>query len=227
MENKNLIIVLVAVVAILAVAVGLFATGMLNGGNSAPTTTTDFKTDFMEGTFVGNVTLQDDSQAFMHSYKDKKNHIEYNISTVDDSDALMDIYYVQGVMNPEHRTINGNDWNIYFAEAVQGNDTQNANGAMRIIICQSQGEKQGYLIYMIIDAKSKVNATLNTYGESYTGFVEPLLKSITLKESKNVPKIYEEFGLTKDQFNQQMDLVKQYKAGNTSVLQQQQEAAAE
>ena len=72
---------------------------------------------------------------------------------------------------------------------------------------------------MIIDSKSKVNATLNTYGESYTDFVEPLLKSITLKKSKNVPKIYEEFGLTEDQFDQQMDLIKQYKAGNASALQ--------
>ena len=115
MENKNIIIVLVAVVAVLAIAVGLFATGMLNGDNSAPTTTTDFKTDFMEGTFVGNVTLKDDNLTFMRSYMDNDNHIEYNISTVDDSDALMDIYYIQGVMNPEHRTINGNDWNIYFA----------------------------------------------------------------------------------------------------------------
>jgi hypothetical protein len=89
---------------------------------------------------------------------------------------------------------------------------------MNIIICQSQGEKQGYLIYMIIDAKSKVNATLNTYGESYTDFVEPLLQSITLKESKHVPKINEEFGLTEDQFDQQMDLIKEVKKGNTSAL---------
>ena len=51
MENKYLVIVLVAIAAIIVVAVGLFATGMLNGDSSAPTTTTDFKTDFMEGTF--------------------------------------------------------------------------------------------------------------------------------------------------------------------------------
>ena len=181
----------------------------------------------MEGTFAGNVSLENNSEKVMYSYEDKENKITYNISTVDDSDALMNIYYLQGVKNPEKRSFNGNDWNIYFTQAVQGNDSNSSDKPMNIIICQSQGEKQGYLIYMIIDAKSKVNATLNTYGESYTGFVEPLLKSITLKESKNVPKIYDEFGLTKDQFNQQMDLVKQYKAGNTSVLQQQQEAAAE
>ena len=164
--------------------------------------------------------LVDDKEKFMHSYKDKKNKITYNISTVDDSEAMMDIYYLQGVMNPEKRTFNGNEWNIYFTQAVEGNDSNSDDDPMNIIICQSQQKKQGYLIYMIIDADSKVNATLNTYGESYTDFVEPLLNSITLKESKNVPKIYEEFGLTKDQFNEQMDLIQEVKAGNQSAIQQ-------
>lgn len=226
METKNIIIIAVVVVIIAILGV-IFATGMLNGNEKTAGVTTPFKTEFMEGTFAGNVSLVNDSEEFMHSYEDKENKITYNISTVDDSDALMDIYYVQGVMNPEKRSFNGNDWNIYFTQAVQGNDSNSSDKPMNIIICQSQGEKQGYLIYMIIDAKSKVNATLNTYGESYTDFVEPLLNSITLKESKNVPKIYEEFGLTEDQFAEQMDLIKQYKAGNTSALQQEQEAVVE
>lgn len=217
MENKNIIIVAVVIVVIVAILGVIFATGMLNG-EVKNVKTTDFKTDFMEGKFVGNVKLVDGKEKFMHSYRDKENKITYNISTVDDSDALMDIYYLQGVMNPEKRNFNGNDWNIYFSQAVPGNDT-NSNDTMNIVICQSQGEKQGYLIYMIIDSDSKVNATLNTYGQSYTDFVEPLLKSITLKESKNVPKINEEFGLTEDQFAEQMELVQQVKAGNTSALQ--------
>lgn len=219
METKNIIIIAVVVVIVAVLGV-IFATGMLNGDNNTGSAqTTPFETEFMEGVFTGKVKLVDDKEKFMHSYKDKKNKITYNISTVDDSDALMDIYYLQGVMNPEKRTINGNDWNIYFTQAVEGDDADSDKDPMNIIICQSQGKKQGYLIYMIIDAKSKVNATLNTYGESYTDFVEPLLKSITLKESKNVPKIYEEFGLTKDQFNQQMDLIKEVKKGNSTAIQ--------
>jgi hypothetical protein len=218
MENKNIIIIAVVVVIVAALAV-VFATGMLNNGNNAKNVeTTPFETEFMQGSFVGKVKLVDGKEKFMHSYKDKENKITYNISTVDDSDALMDIYYLQGVMNPEKRTINGNEWNIYFTQAVEGNDSNSDAKPMNIVICQSQGEKQGYLIYMIIDAKSKVNATLNTYGESYTDFVEPLLQSITLKESKHVPKINEEFGLTEDQFDQQMDLIKEVKKGNTSAL---------
>ena len=218
METKNIIIIAVVVIIIAVIGV-VFATGMLNNDNKN-TETTPFKTDFMDGSFIGKVELVNDSEKYMHSYRDDTNKITYNISTVDDSKALMDIYYLQGVMNPEQRTFNGQEWNIYFTEAVPDNSTNKTNETMNIIICQAQGEKQGYLIYIIIDGDSKVNATLNTYGESYTDFVEPLLKSITLKKSDDVPKIYDEFGLTKDEFDQQMELIDQIKAGNSSALQQ-------
>ena len=219
MESKNIIIIAVVVIIVAILGV-IFATGMLNGDDNKNTETTPFKTEFMEGSFVGKVKLVNDDEKFMHSYKDKKHKITYNISTVDDSDALMEIYEIQGVTNPEERSFNGNDWNIFFTQAVPGNDTDSAkdDDTMNIIIAQSQGKKQGYLIYMIVDGKSDVNSTMNTFGESYTDYMQPLLESITLKESKNVPKIYEEFGLTEDQFNQQMDLIHEYKAGNLSAL---------
>lgn len=212
-----MIIILVAVVAIIAIVGVIFATGMFNGNDNKQTT--EFKTEFMEGSFMGNVSLENDSQKFMHSYEDKQHHITYNISTVDNSSALMEIYELQGVANPEERSFNGNDWNIYFTQAVPGNDTNNtnSNNTMSIVICESQGEKQGYLIYAIFDAKSDVNAT-NAFGQGYADYIEPMLKTITLKESKNVPKINEEFGLSEDEFAQQMELIHQYKAGNTSAL---------
>jgi hypothetical protein len=43
-------------------------------------------------------------------------------------------------------------------------------------------------------------------------------ESITLKESSNVPKISEEYGMTEDQFAEQLDLLRQYKAGNFQAL---------
>ena len=214
MENKNLIIIAVVIVAIAVIVGAIFTTGVLN--KTEERTTTSFSNAFMEGAFTGNVKLANNSSDFMQSYQDEEHAITYNISTVDNSTALMDIYYVQGVMNPEHRSFNGNDWNIYFTQAVQGNDT---NNTMNIIICQSQGEKQGYLIYMIIDSKTDLKVSGNAFGEPYKSYVEPLLESLTLKESSNVPSINEEFGLSESEFAQQMDLIKQYKAGNTSALQ--------
>lgn len=214
MENKNIIIIAVAVIAIIAVVGVIFTTGIFNQTTGV---TTPFETEFMEGSFVGDVKLVNDDEKFMHSYEDKEHKVTYNISTVDNSSALMEIYELQGVSNPEERSFNGNDWNIYFTQAVSDNASDD-DEPMTIIMCESQGEKQGYLVYMIIDADSDINVTLNTFGQSYTDYLEPLLKSITLKESKNVPAINEEFGLTEDEFAQQMELVHQYKAGNTSAL---------
>lgn len=218
MENKNMIIIAVAIIAVIAVAAVILTTGFFGNNNEIIRESSSFNNSFMEGAFTGkDVKLVNNTTEYMQSYKDANHNITYNISTVDNSTALMDIYYVQGVMNPEHRSFNGNDWNIYFSQAYEGNNT---NDTISIVICQSQGAKQGYLIYMIVGSKSDVNTTsLNVYGDVYTQYVEPLLKSVTLKESKNVPSINEEFGLTSDEFAQQMDLVKQYKAGNTSALQ--------
>ena len=214
MENKNLIIIAVAIVLIVVVVGVILTTGVLNKADDR--TTTSFSNSFMEGAFTGDVKLVKNASDYMQSYEDSQHSITYNISTVDNSTALMDIYYVQGVTNPEHRSFNGNDWNIYFSQAIQGNDT---NNKVNIIICQSQGEKQGYLIYMIIDSKTDLNVSSNVFGEPYKSYVEPLLKSITLKESSNVPAINHQFGLSESDFAKQMDLVHQYKSGNTSVLQ--------
>ena len=219
MENKNIMIILAAIIAIIAIAGAVFVSGIFNGNDVS--VTSPLETEFMDGKFVGNVTLVDDKEKFMHSYKDKEHNIVYNISTVDNSSALMEIYRAQGLSNPEERSFNGNDWNIYFTQAVPNvsNNSKEANNTtMNLIICESQGEKQGYLIYMIIDGKSDVNASGKAYSEAYEDYIVPLLESITLKESKNVPKIHDEFGLTEDQFAQQIDLVRQINAGNFSAL---------
>ena len=200
--------------AIAVIVGGIFATGVLN--KTGDKSTTFFSNAFMEGNFTGNVKLANNSSDFMQSYQDEEHAITYNISTVDNSTALMDIYYVQGIANPEHRSFNGNDWNIYFTQGIEGNDTSKV---LNIIICQCQGEKQGYLVYMIIDSTTDLKVSGNAFGEPYKSYVEPLLKSITLKESSNVPAINDEFGLSESEFAQQMDLIKQYKAGNTSALQ--------
>lgn len=203
---------LIAVMLLVVIGIALTCTMV------ASVETTPFKTDFMEGSFVGKVSLENDSEYYMSSYYDKQHDITYNISTVDDSVSLMEIYELQGVTNPDKRTFNGNDWNIYFTQAVPGNDTSNTEETMNIIICQSQDEKQGYLIYAIFGADSDVDSTGDSQGKSYTDYVEPLLKSIKLKETKKVPKINDEFGLTEEEFQEQMDMIHDYKNGDTSAL---------
>lgn len=216
MEKKYIIIIAVVVV-IIAVLGFVFATGALN--RTGPQT--PFDTEFMSGTFAGNVEKVDTNESFLASYHDNNNNITYNLTTMDNASALMEIYEFQGVKGPDHRKYNGNDWDIYFGEAmpVVNNTTNNTQGkAMGIIICECQKESEGYVVYSIFDV-NKVNFTLNTFGDSYVKFIEPLLKSVTLKESKNVPKVHEQFGMSQDDFNKQIELIRQVKAGNTSALQ--------
>lgn len=175
--------------------------------------TTKFNSDFMEGTFVGHVDLKNSSESYMQSYEDSKHKITYNISTVDDTVSLMDIYYLQGVMNPTKFKINDNEWNIYFSKAISDEN----NDELTIVICQCQKEKQGYLIYAIFDSDS-YSGSLDTSDKSFVNFIKPLLESIKLKETSKIPKINEEFGLSEKEFQQQMDKVQAYKNGDTSAL---------
>ena len=173
--------------------------------------TTDFTTDFMEGSFVGNIELENDSDNFASSYVDWDNGITYNISTVDDSNALMDMYYLEGVMDPVKKSYNGNDWNIYFTEAVEGDNPDETDEVMEIVICQSQGKNQGYIIYAIVDSDSDIVSSLDIHSEGFKNYVEPLLKTITLKKSNDVPKINEEFGLSEEEFQEKLDEIHELK----------------
>lgn len=220
MEKKNMIIIAaVVILAVVVVAGFIFISGSSDDSSKE---STSFSTPFMTGSFVGNVSLENDSLEYVHSYKDKAHDIEYNITTMDNASALMEIYEFQGIEGPEKRTFNGQEWNIYFGEAVPNNGDNNnstdSKSTMGIIICEVQKENQGYVINIIFGNNSDVNFTKNTYGDSYINYVEPLLKTISLKESKDVPSVAEQFGLSQDEFNQQINLIRQYEAGNTSVL---------
>lgn len=197
------------IIAVILVLMGLCL--MFSVVTSAETT--KFNTDFMEGTFIGKVDLVNDSESYMHSYEDSKNGITYNISTVDDTVSLMEIYELQGASSPTKESINGNDWNVYFTDAI---DNDNGN-KLHIVICQCQKDKEGYLIYAIFDGDSN-NGPLSTSDESYTKYVQPLLKSVKLKESKNIPKLCDEFGLSEKEFKQEMEKVHAYKNGDTSAM---------
>ena len=215
MENKNLIIIGI-VVLIVAVVGAIFATGFLNN-----TQTTAFDTEFMSGAFTGNVAKGETNESFLATYHDDANNITYNLTTMDNSSELMELYKFQGVVGPEKRSFNGQEWNIYFGEAlpVINNTTQaDASKAMGIIICEAHTDHQGYVIYTIFSDLSKVNFTLNTFGDSYVKFIGPLLDSIQLKQSDNIASVSQQFGLSDDEFAQQIELVRQINAGNLSAL---------
>ena len=74
------------------------------------------------------------------------------------------------------------------------------------------------LLSTIIFDSDSYSCSLDTNDKSFVKFIKPLLESIKLKETSKIPKINEEYGLSEDEFAKQMDLIHQYKAGNTSAL---------
>lgn len=208
MDKKYLIIIAIAIVAILVI--GAFAMGVFDHKKTTP-----FSTEFMSGAFAGQVSqLNSTNESFICCFEDSTNNITYNLTTLDNASALMEIYRYQGILGPEHRKINGNEWNIYFSKAIANNN--GSNNTVGIVICEVQTEHQGYVINIIFNDLSKVNFTLGTYSESYTDFVEPLLNSINLTETDNFLHINEEFGLSESQFSQQIQLIMQSNRGNYS-----------
>ena len=71
MDRKNIIIIAVVAIAIIAVGAAIYTSlGSIIGNDGlGDLGTTPFKTEFMEGSFAGkNVKLVNDSEAYMHSY---------------------------------------------------------------------------------------------------------------------------------------------------------------
>ena len=106
MENKNMIIIAAVVILAIVVVAGFI---FISGNSNESKDTTSFSTPFMAGSFVGNVSLENDSIDYARSYKDNSHNIEYNMSTMDNSSALMEIYEFQGLEGPEKRTFNNQE----------------------------------------------------------------------------------------------------------------------
>lgn len=101
MEKKNMIIIAaVVILAVVIVAGFIFISGSSDDSSKE---STSFSSPFMAGSFVGNVSLENDSLEYVHSYKDKAHDIEYNITTMDNASALMEIYEFQGIEGPEKK----------------------------------------------------------------------------------------------------------------------------
>lgn len=97
--KKNMMIIAAVVILAIVIVVGfIFISGNSNDSSKG---STSFSSPFMVGSFVGNVSLENDSLDYAHAYKDKAHDIEYNITTMDNASALMEIYEFQGIGTPE------------------------------------------------------------------------------------------------------------------------------
>ena len=210
MNNKEIAIVAVAAIALIITPLGAGSAFELFGMNLFGPTT-DFDTNFMTGTFNGDVIQQkveDNSSAreWMASFEDPEHNITYNMSCVKDGDFITDVYQLQGLQAPEIRNYNNQPWKIFFSQAVpDSNVTDNktvdnsTNNTVNVYICEADVNGTAYTINVIAyDNKTECDGTL--FCPLYKDYIGPLVESIQFKDAKKAPKMADLMGMSDEEF---------------------------
>lgn len=216
MDKKKIItFAIIVIVAIVAILTACYTLGVFNLEPHS-----DFDNKFMKGSFVGNGVLEqasDNASDWVKSYKDNGKGIEYNISTCDNSSFIVDYLSLQGLEGPETRNYNGQEWNIYHADALSGTGDNVTNATpLNVYVCQANTDGQSYLIYVISNGTVECDGSM--FCPLVEKYIEPLLKSISLKRNEDVPNIADVLGMSQSDFDANNELIQQFKAGNYSAL---------
>ena len=227
MLNKKITIIAAAILVLIIASIGSASAFELLGMDLFGGPTTDFDTNFMSGTFTGDLTqneLKDKgpTKGWAASYEDKENNITYNMSCVKDGDFITDLYQVQGLSQPEIRNYNGQPWKIFFSQAVpdtnitddknSSDDANSTNDTINVYICEADINGTAYTInVMSYDNKTECDGTL--FCPLYKDHIEPLIKSIKFKDSKNAPEMYEILNMSKEEFKFNQEYLEKVFAG--------------
>lgn len=221
MDKKTFSIVVIIIIAIIAIG-GAFALGLFD---QSPTT--KFNTKFMSGSFQGDLVQNNNTNSnntyadWGASFDDKNASIQYNMSSVKNGTFLIDLLKVQGLSNPETRNYNGNEWNIYYSQAVPTTTTNSTNttnttdnsSLMNVYICEAQKGDQTYLVYVVANS-TKVQCDGTLYCDLFTDYIKPMLESTELKENSDAPHLYQTMNVTEQEFNDASKYLEQIKSGN-------------
>jgi hypothetical protein len=193
--DKKILGIIIAVVAIIVVAVaGIIVIDFL-------TPKADFENNFMKGKIYGIHYIEDNNTYkpdFEDGYKDPENGITYYFLAVKNSTFIVDMFTHFGMSKISSKDYNGNTWDIYYL------DLKNAPGYFGSLSIGTgyflKTNKNGVdYIVAVTSYKTKTDNTLDS--ELFTGYVDPLVSSLTLKDVPNAPEIYKLLGMSKSQFN--------------------------
>ena len=230
MLNKKITIIAAAILVLIIASIGSASAFELFGMDLLGGPTTDFDTNFMSGTFSGYLTqneLKDNgpTKGWAASYEDKENNITYNMSCVKDVDFITDLYQLQGLNPPEIRNYNGQPWKIFFSQAVpdtnitddkNSSDANSTNDTINVYICEADINGTAYTInVMSYDNKTECDGTL--FCPLYKDHIEPLIKSIKFKDSKNAHEMYEILNMSTEEFEFNQEYLDKVFAGEVPL----------
>ena len=227
MDKKKIVVITAAILVLIMASVGSASAFNLFGGP-----TTDFETNFISGTFTGDVTqneIKDNNSlvdGWTASYEDKEHNITYNMSCVKDGSFITDIYQLQGLQAPEIRNYNDQPWKIFYSQAVpttnetDGNSSANdANKTINVYICEADINDTAYTINVIAyEDEPECDGTL--FCPLYQDYLEPMIKSIQFKDAKKAPEMYKLLNLTKEDFEYNQQYINDLLSGKVPVTEE-------
>lgn len=187
--SKKFLALITILLTMVAVFIGIYSTGVFSSN-------TDFNTKFISGTIHGNATLVEspnNSYNWSLRYNDKTNNISYAFFAIKDGNFFINFFKSAGFEKIESKTFNGTKWDIYFLKTPLFFDSQRNNIAIFSVTNSSfyynyycVSHKNGAAYFAIIGS-NKVRGDNSLNSDLFEDFVEPLLNTIKLKNSDNIP----------------------------------------
>jgi len=200
--NKKILLAIIAIVAVIAIGVSAFSLGVFGQ-------TTEVNTKFLSGTIQGEAIKNNTNVSipgWVTNYNDTENGIEYSFMMLDTFNFTKGlIVHGAGVKKIATEEYNNIKWDIYYLDANIANnkskssfnssDDLNASG----YFCFASGKNGDYGILVMGSENISSDSSLNS--DLFKNYIEPLLKSTTLKDPKNPPKEYQFAYMTKEEYD--------------------------
>ena len=187
--NKRFFALMTILIAIIAVLVGLYASGIFMPK-------TDFDTKFISGTIYGDATLNKDYNRYNNwsvNYIDKTDNISYIFIIVKDGTFLMDIFKFSGFQKVESKLYNDVKWDVYFLKTSKSSNIpdENSNSYQPPIfyynyVCTTNQNGANYFILL---SSPKVIGSTSLNSDLFNNHLIPLLETIEVKNIEHVPTV--------------------------------------
>ena len=203
--NKKILIG-VGVIIICAFAITCFL-----GGDGIFSPKTSFSTKFLDGEIQGNAFQEPDLgryrfQDFQIEFTDYSNSIYYYFNVQKNISFLIDYYKWLGVKKISDYEYNGINWTVYYFDAKANSKSINGTSKINGYCCVASRDGIDYLISVSSD---KIPSNNSTDSELFKNYVKPLIESLTLKKTQNVPYLYEWWGFKEEEFNMMVNNAKE------------------
>jgi hypothetical protein len=198
MDKKMIIAIIVGLLLIISVAA--FSLGAFGQ-------TTEVDNTFIKGTISGVAVEEESSLGILPDwavfYADNNNAIGYDFAMFDSLEFMKgSLINVGGLEKVATEEYNGVKWDIYYLDLDlldnASDDIISSFFDSSGYVCFASGKNGDYIILVNSPTVSSDNSTDS---DLFKNYLEPLLKSITLKDPQNAPKEYELLNTTKEDYD--------------------------